>query len=165
MKPMSTIRRWHFDQLRYALKTVAFILQSVVAQDLVTYRDNHDGWTVAEVLGHLLNCEGLFLERATQIMTQDNPELRSPDQAEEVKKGCYNERDPQTIFAEWQQARAEYLAYLVAIPDEGWNREGGNPDYPPLFSLNDQLSLVCWHDQLHIEQMTRILIEKKLPVG
>lgn len=74
--------------------------------------------------------------------------------------GCYNDRDPQAIFAEWQQARAEYLAYLADIPDEGWNREGGNPNYP-LFSLNDQIALVCWHDQVHIEQMTRILIEKK----
>jgi hypothetical protein len=158
---MSNIRRWHFEQLHYALKTVAYILQSVSAQDLITYRDNHDGWTVAEVLGHLLNSDWLFLERATLIMTQDKPELPSLDPAEEVRKGCYNERDPQAIFAEWQQARAEYLAYLADIPDEGWNREGGNPNYP-LFSLNDQLSLVCWHDQVHIEQMTRILTEKKL---
>jgi uncharacterized damage-inducible protein DinB len=157
---MSAIRRWHFDQLRYVLKTVAFILQTTPAQDLVTYRDNHDGWTVGEVVGHLLDCERLFLERAKLTLALDTPDLPFPDQAEDVRKARYSERDPQTIFAEWQQAREDYLAYLATVPEEGWNREGKHPKYPP-FSLNDQLFLACWHDQVHIEQMTRILIEKK----
>jgi uncharacterized damage-inducible protein DinB len=160
MKPMSAVRRLHFDQLRYVLKTVAFILQTTTAQNLVTYRDNHDGWTVGEVVGHLLDCERLFLERAQLTMTQDLPDLPFPDQAEDVRKGRYSERDPLAVFAEWQQAREEYLAYLATVPDENWDREGKHPKYSP-FSLNDQLFLACWHDQVHIEQMTRILIEKK----
>jgi uncharacterized damage-inducible protein DinB len=160
MRPMSAVRRWHFDQLRFAVKTVAFIRQNTDTKDLITYRDDHDGWTVAEVIGHLLDCERLFLERAKLTMTQDNPELPFPDQAEDVKKGRYNEHDPHTIFVEWRQARDDFLAYLATIPEDCWEREGKPPRYAP-FSLNDQLFLACWHDQVHIEQMTRILTEKK----
>jgi uncharacterized damage-inducible protein DinB len=156
MRPMSTIRRWHFDQLRYALKTVQFVLQTTARDDLTTCRDGPDGWTVAEVVGHLLDCERLFLERATLTMTQDNPELPFPDQAEDVRRGGYREGDPQAILAEWEHARDAYLTYLAAVPEDGWNREGRHPRYAP-FSLNDQLFLACWHDQVHIEQMTRIL--------
>ena len=160
MRPMSTIRRWHFEQLRYSLKTVLYIVQTTAMQDLITYRDNNDGWTVAEVIGHLLDCERLFLERAKLTMTHDCPDLPFPDQNEDVIKGGYGESDLQTVLADWRQVRDDYLAYLNTIPDDAWDREG-KPKYAPL-SLNDQLFLACWHDMLHIEQMTRILTEKRL---
>jgi hypothetical protein len=161
MRPMSTIRRWHFEQLRCSLSAVRHIVQTTPTQDLVAYRDHGDGWTAAEVVGHLLDCERLFLERAKLTMTCDRPALPFPDQDEEVIRGRYNERDPQAIFADWQQVRDEYLAYLETVPDADWEREGTHPRYSP-FSLNDQLFLACWHDMLHIRQLTRILAEKRL---
>jgi uncharacterized damage-inducible protein DinB len=161
MRPMTTIRRWHFEQLRYSLNMVHYIVQTTAAKDLTTYRDSNGGWTVAEVIGHLLDCERLFLERAKLTLTQDCPDLPFPDQAEDVIKGRYNERDPETTLTYWRQVRDDYLAYLGTIPDDAWAREGKHPEYAPL-SLNDQLFLACRHDLLHIEQMTRILTEKQL---
>jgi uncharacterized damage-inducible protein DinB len=161
MRPMSTIRRWHFEQLRYSWKTVAYIVQTAPKDDLITCRDENEGWTAAEVIGHLLDCERLFLERARLTVTCDNPDLPFPDQNEDVIKGRYNERDPQAILAEWGQVRDDYLAYLATIPDEAWDREGKHPRYAP-FSLNDQLFLICWHDMIHIGQITRILTEKRV---
>jgi hypothetical protein len=161
MRPMSTIRRWHFDQLRNALKTVLYIVQTGAKNDFITYRDNGDGWTAAEVIGHLLDCERLFFERARLTVTYDNPELPFPDQNEEVIKGSYNERDLQAILADWQHVRDDYLTYLSTIPEDAWEREGKHPKYAP-FSLNDQLFLICWHDLIHIEQITRILTDKRL---
>jgi uncharacterized damage-inducible protein DinB len=160
MRPMSTIRRWHFEQLRNALKTVFYIVQTGAKNDFITYRDNGDGWTAAEVIGHLLDCERLFLERARLTVSYDNPDLPFPDQDEEVIRGCYNERDLQAILADWQHVRDEYLAYLSTVPEDAWEREGKHPKYAP-FSLNDQLFLICWHDTIHIEQITRILTEKR----
>jgi hypothetical protein len=160
MRPMAAIRKWHFDQLRYSLGIVRYIMQTAVPQTLTTYRDNGDGWTVAEVIGHLLDCERLFLERAQLTMTYDSPALPFPDQDQEVIKGRYNERDPHITLKEWEHVRGDYLAYLSTIPDEAWGREGRHPSYVP-FSLNDQLFLSCWHDMIHTEQITRILAEKR----
>lgn len=160
MRPMTTIRRWHFEQLQYALKTAGYLLQTADPQALTTYRDHGEGWTAAEVIGHLLDCERLFLERAKLTMTQDCPELPFPDQDQEVIQGRYNERDPQATWAEWAQVREAYLTYLGTIPDEeAWERAGRHPKFAP-FSLNDQLFLICWHDMIHLEQITRILSEK-----
>ncbi len=160
MKPMSTIRRWHFDQLRAGLKIVDYIVQTNRAEDLVTYRDGGNGWTAAEVMGHLLDCERLFLERAIMTATQDCPELRWGGQDEDVTRGRYNEWDLKTLVDTWRTVREEYLAYLGTVPEEAWAREGKHPVYPP-FSLSDQLYLNCWHEQNHIEQITRILLEKR----
>jgi uncharacterized damage-inducible protein DinB len=157
---MSTIRRWHFDQMRHGLEIVSFLVQSNPADALITYRDGGQGWTVAEVIGHLLDCERLFVARAKLTMTQDNPALPFPPQDDDVAKGRYNERAPQAILDDWRQVRGEYIAYLETVPDEAWSREGTHPVYPP-FSLNDQLFLACRHDLDHIEQMTRILIQKQ----
>jgi len=156
MRPMSTIRRWHFDQLGFSLNTIQYLLRSKAANDLAACRDGEDGWTVAEVIGHLLDCELLFLERARLTMSFDCPELPFPDQAEDVRKAGYAERDAQAIFDEWRLARDAYLAYLAGIPEDGWKREGKPPKYDS-FSLNDQLFLACWHDQVHIEQIMHIL--------
>ena len=66
------------------------------------------------------------------------------------------------------KAIAKLLEYLFnnficskvsAVPEEAWTREGQHPQYPP-FSLNDQLFLACWHEQNHIEQITRILAKQ-----
>jgi hypothetical protein len=160
MRPATTIRKWHVDQLRCSLTTAQYILQTASNKDLTTYRDQDEGWTAAEVMGHLLDCERLFLERAQLTMTYDCPDLPFPDQVEDVIKGHYNDRDPQSILADWQQARSDHLTYLAAIPDEAWTREGKHPRYG-LFSLTDLLFLACWHDMLHIEQITRILTAKK----
>jgi len=72
---------------------------------------------VTEVIGHLLDCERLFLERAKLTMNYDCPELPFPDQAEDVKRGHYNERDPQAVFNEWQRVRDDYL---VSVGKRRW---------------------------------------------
>lgn len=163
MRPMATIRRWHFEQLRCSLNTVKYITKTTDPQNLINCRERDDGWTVAEVIGHLLDCERLFLERARLTVTRDCPDLPFPDQDEDVRKGRYNERDPHAILVDWQHARDEYLEYLSTIPDDAWMREGKHPEYAPL-SLNDQLFLICWHDQLHVDQIMRIL-EKETKGG
>jgi hypothetical protein len=75
------------------------------------------------------------------------------------EKRRYHERDPHVVFAEWQQTREDFLSCLATIPDDCWHREGKPPECVA-FSLNAQLFMACWHDPLHIEQMTRILTEK-----
>jgi uncharacterized damage-inducible protein DinB len=159
MRPMSTIRKWHFEQLRNTLKIVDYILKTVSPDDLITYRDGDDGWTALEIVGHLYDCEKLFVERAKLTVEQDNPMLPFPDQDEEVIAGRYNERDWQALMADWVQMRETYLAYLSTVSEEDWAREGRHPQYAP-FSLQDQLFLICWHDIGHIEQLTRVLSQK-----
>lgn len=161
MRPMTITRRWHFEQLRCTLNVANYIVQANTREDLTTYRDHDDGWTVAEVIGHLLDCERLFLERAKLTVTQDCPDLPFPDQNEDVIKARYNEQDPRAVLKEWEQARSSYVAYLETVRDDDWSREGKHPKYPP-FSLNDQLFLACWHDMLHLRQMTRILSAKRV---
>jgi uncharacterized damage-inducible protein DinB len=159
MLPMTTYRRWHFEQLSCSLDLVQHIIENSTDEILVTRREKPEGWTAAEVVGHLLDCERLFLERARLIQTQDLPDLPFPPQDDEVRAGKYNERSPQSILDEWRKTREEFLKYVGAIEsEEAWAREGKHPTgkFGP-FSQIDMLFLEAWHDMRHIRQITRIL--------
>ena len=162
MRPFSFVLNMHIGQLRNSPAIYRHLLQTADPQALVTYRDGGDGWTAAEVIGHLLDCERLFLERAQLVMVHDFPVLPFPDQDEDVIKGRYNKRDPLETSQAWQQVRGEYVAYLETVPETGWSREGRHPIYEPTLSLLEQLFVACWHDTLHAEQITRILAEKRV---
>ena len=44
------LRKWQYEQLHRAVVTVKYMLQTVSADTLHTYRDGGTGWTVTEVL-------------------------------------------------------------------------------------------------------------------
>jgi hypothetical protein len=86
---MASVRRIHFDMLRYSPITVASIAHGAHPSELTAFRAGFAGWTVAEVIGHLLDCDRLYLERARLTVTQDCPKLPFADQAEDVLNGRY----------------------------------------------------------------------------
>jgi uncharacterized damage-inducible protein DinB len=153
---MSTLRGWQFEQLKHDVRILEFMIGNTSTAKMSNQREKPDGWTASEVIGHLLDCERLFLQRAKLVMEKDMPDLPFPPQNEEVKKGCYNDRDPKEIFNQWKTEREAYLDYLSALPDASWERAGKHPKYDPL-SLNDQLLLATRHTLQHMEQIVRIL--------
>jgi len=154
----ATMRQWQYDAMQHALKIVGHIIANNPHTN--TYRDGGTGWTVAETLGHLLDFERVFFERARLTAEQDFPPLPFPSPDESVAAGRYAERDAGEILAEWVTVRGAFIAYLQALPDEAWLREGNHPKRGAL-PLNSQLLLVPSHDFNHIEQMLHILAEQQ----
>src|SRR3989304_1455179 len=118
MRPLSTLRNWKFDQLRRGVGILQFLIRNARFAALSTRKERPGGWTASEVIGHLLDWERLFLERAHLVMEVDTPDLPFPPQDDEVKAGRYNERNPYEVLQEWRQQREAYLDYLAAVPDE-----------------------------------------------
>jgi hypothetical protein len=157
MRPMATVRKWQFDQLGRHVAIVQFMIRKEDNQRLTHAKEKANGWTAAEVIGHLLDCEKLFLQRAKMTLEIDSPLLPFPPQDDEVRKGNYNDCDPRTTLNEWNDIRKQYISFLEKIPETSWGREGRHPQYDP-FSLNDQLALACRHTIQHMEQIVRILV-------
>jgi uncharacterized damage-inducible protein DinB len=160
MLPDTTIRGWYFEQFRKGLQIVDSFLKPVSKQDVTTYRDGGTGWTVLEVLCHLRDYEAVFLERARVTVEQDKAPLPNPNPDELAKERQYNAQDLNAVHAEWVKRRGDFLAYLDARSEADWARTAIHPRRGEM-SLQDQLALIAWHDVNHIEQMTRILAEKK----
>jgi uncharacterized damage-inducible protein DinB len=157
---LQTIRDWQITQLEKGTQIVESLLADIPVQAMTTYRDSGDGWTALEVLCHLRDYDEVFLHRATITVEQDNPDLPNPDPDALASERRYNEQDVMDVLATWKERRATYLEYLKARSEDDWERPAKHPRRGP-FTLHDQLFLTVWHDTNHIEQMTRILAEKR----
>lgn len=142
------------------LKAVASLLQIIPAKDLTAYRDGGTGWTVTEVLCHLRDFELVFLERATLTVTKEMPDLPFPKPDDVAAEKRYSEDNAKDAFAAWQANRAQLLAFYQAREASDWERPAMHPVRGKL-TLLEQLVLTPQHDTIHLEQLSRVLAEKK----
>jgi uncharacterized damage-inducible protein DinB len=157
---IENMRGYQYTSMENHLKTVASLLQILPAEDLTKYRDGGTGWTVTEVICHLRDFELVFLERATLTVTQDMPDLPFPNPDEMAAERRYSEETAADAFAVWQTNRAKVLAFFKERQESDWERPAMHPRRGKL-TLHDQLLLTPQHDTIHIEQLTRVLAEKK----
>jgi uncharacterized damage-inducible protein DinB len=157
MQPAETLRNWHLDQLRKAIPTLKYVLERASDAELKTIRDGGNGWTPAEVLGHLKDFEHVFVRRAHMTMEQEMAALPFPDHEALVVQGKFNDIDVWPVYEEWAATRRSLIALFEGISDEAlWEKPAAHPKRGP-FTLNDQLFLTVWHDMNHIEQMIHTL--------
>jgi hypothetical protein len=62
------------------------------------------------------------------------------------------------------ESRARFVALFEDLTAEQWNRAGIHPERGH-FTLLDALIQVGTHDVTHLEQITRIIAERKVPVS
>jgi hypothetical protein len=145
--------------IRNTTKIIGHVLQGVSQEDATTYRDGPEGWTVAEVLGHLLDFSVIFYERAQAILTQDSPVLVGYDQAQLVRDRRYNEQDIQALYAQIAANFERMAAFFEGVSDDQWDRAGIHPEQGH-FTLTKSMLQAGTHSTVHIEQMTRVLAQR-----
>lgn len=156
MQPIATVRGWQVEQLRRPILILPYLLHHAPQEALTTCRDGADGWTVAEVMGHLYDFEAIFLQRVQITATQDKGELPFPNPNELVKAGNFNAQPLQPLIDGWIERRQQLIDFLSQRSVEDWDRIAKHPTRG-LMSLADQLTLILWHDANHLEQIVKIL--------
>jgi len=149
------IRR-HVKLMQKTVETIGNIVHSAPPDALNTLTDGADGWTVGEVIGHLLDSDRIFFERAQKIVSEDKPALVVFDHERLVKENDYRNRDPRATYAALLESRLAFIDWLKARTPEDWSRTGIHPESGEI-ELIDSLMQVGHHDADHLEQMTRIL--------
>lgn len=157
---LDAIRNWQISQMEKGTQIMEALLSDVTVEAMTTYRDSGDGWTVLEVLCHLRDFEEVFYHRATITVEQDNPKLPFPDHEALVTEKRYNEQDVLEVLATWKAERTAHIELMKARGENDWERPAQHPNRGN-FTLHDQLFLTVWHDTNHLEQITRILAEKR----
>lgn len=158
---MSYVRKAHITLMGNTLKILNTILAPVSQQEATIYRDSGEGWTVLEVLCHLRDFDVIFYERAKSVIEQDRPTFVPRDHEAMVIENKYNEQDLKQVLADLNRSRAEFIAFFESLTPEQWERAGIHPEYGD-FPLTRSLIQVGTHDVNHIEQITRILHDKKV---
>jgi len=156
---MPRYRRWQLWALEKNPLNMEYILGSIGESAAFVRRDGGGGWTISEVIGHLIDVDSAFLARARAIIAGEAPPPGTGrTQDEMVLDAGYAEQDALELLQRWQALRMEYREILasVALDDEElWQRPQTGASRS--FTLNDQLVLSAYHDVDHIHQVVKII--------
>lgn len=164
MTTLYLVRRRHVKLMRQTLETLGHIVHTTTPNDARTFRDPDDGdkgWTSLEILCHLRDFDQFFYDRAVMILEQDHPDLPAYDHEQIAIDRQYNQQDWHTAYAELVESRHRFREWFKALSDEQWERVGNHPERDHPFTLTDAAMQIGLHDVTHIEQITRILRQRR----
>lgn len=115
-----------------------------------------DGWNVTEILCHLSEYETFFTERIQTSSQTDPPRWTAYDPDALAREHHYAEQSFSATLAALLDKRRALVAYLNALPEADWSRQGVHPTLGTI-SVLDQVLVVVFHDVNHMEQMARAL--------
>lgn len=118
--------------------------------------DGDKGWTVLEVMGHLLDFEILCNDRISGIVAEDGYELKPINVETLPIEHDYLGKQLADVIAARSEWRAKNLALLETLAPEQWDRAGVHPTRGPI--TIDAIALqFTTHDVDHLDQIVRIL--------
>jgi DinB superfamily len=124
---------------------------------LLSRRPDAKNWAAKEVICHLRDTEEAFGARLEQILAMDvDPKLvaTNPDRWAEERQYLTNDADE--ALAAFRQRRAETLETFGKLTPAQWEKGGIHPVLGRI-TLNGFLSVMAWHDDNHLDQLTRAL--------
>jgi uncharacterized damage-inducible protein DinB len=114
-------------------------------------------WSIREVVGHLIDCERLFVGRAFWFARGFETSLPSFDQDVAMAASGADLRPWSDLQAEFQAVRASTAYFFRSLPEAAWARRGIASDKP--FTVRALAYLTAGHVTHHLS----ILRERYLP--
>jgi hypothetical protein len=135
------------------------VLYPITDKAARTLRDNGGGddsygWTIIEVIGHMADYMGIFLERAQAIAEHNHPTLTVYDHEARVESEQYRARDLNEAML-WHKTNTDaFVAYLQTLPPDAWTRSGFHPEAGEL-TITELAINAALHDLNHIDQIAK----------
>lgn len=117
------------------------------------YREG--GWTVRQVVHHLVDSHINAMVRMKLLLTEDNPTIKPYDQQEWAKLPDTNEMPIEDSLLILKGLHSRWYYLLDRIPDGSWQRKGYHPESGDLI-LEDFLKIYSHHGENHLKQITTL---------
>jgi uncharacterized damage-inducible protein DinB len=120
-------------------------------------RPDATSWAAKEVICHLRDTEEAFGSRFEQILAMDtDPRLPGPSADRWAEERQYLRNDSAEALAAFRKRREETLAVLAGLTPPQWDKGGIHPVRGRI-TIDAFLTLIAWHDDNHLDQLTRAL--------
>lgn len=107
--------------------TTALLRELTEEQALHAYAPGK--WSIKEVLGHVMDAERIFMNRALRFGRGDATPLPSFDENAYAPAGAFNARPLASLMSEFNAVRRSTVALLAGLPAEAWQRTGIASEY------------------------------------
>ncbi len=113
-------------------------------------------FSLREVICHLADWEGVWLERMRRMASENNPELPSYDEGQWAIDHNYKEANAYEQIEKFVEGRQALVAFLKDLAPEQWERTGIHSQWGPI-SIASLATLVIGHDGYHAKQIVEWL--------
>ncbi|MEM6284189.1 MAG: DinB family protein [Chloroflexota bacterium] len=128
---------------------------TAVDDDVLRQKPSRDEWCVAEIVGHMLETDMLFVVRVQRVLEAQGAELKSPLPPWKLHEGKGYETMPvDELMIHMRAARARSLDIVRNMTPEDWARKGQGSTYKT--SILDLGTWLANHDRGHLEQIKRL---------
>ena len=135
------------DEVEAAIKNVD--------QTMLQQKPSLDEWSVAEIIGHMLETDLLFVKRAQTLLETQGIELPWPMPPWKLQEGKgYETLQSTELIAHMRAARTQSLALIRAMTPEDWTRKGLS--FGSRISMLDLGTWLANHDRGHLAQIKRL---------
>ena len=117
-----------------------------------------DEWSANDVLAHVRSCADVWSKCIMTIIAEDTPTIRAVNPTTWIKQTNYPELEFQSSLRSFAAQRAELLAVLHSLPDEGWLRVARVSGAGKVLERT-VLFYAQWlarHERTHVKQIERI---------
>ncbi len=147
-----------YTSLEKLRRTPLEIAQLLSGKDesVFNYTPEDGGWTVRNILSHLLDAQGVLNFRVNLMLTQENPELKSLAVFDWAINDQDRPADTMDILATYRDSRQETLARLESIPLADWWLTGLHQEFGSV-TVRQQVSYFALHEISHLPSIARLL--------
>jgi DinB superfamily len=149
-------REQRMQRLTRAADELAAVIKGQ-SDAVLARRPDAKSWAAKEVVCHVRDTEEVFGARIEQILAMDvDPKLvvTNPDRWAEERQ--YLTNDVGKALAAFRQRRVETLGTFGKLTPAQWEKGGTHPVNGRI-TLDGFLSIMAWHDDNHLDQLTRAL--------
>ena len=123
----------------------------------VLVRRHEDRWSVQENVGHLLDLEALWLQRAEQLFAGGTELVAADLTNRRTHEAKHNERDLAELLREFRAARAALVLKVARADEEVLGRSALHPRLRTPMRLVDLALFVAEHDDHHLATITALV--------
>ena len=130
---------------------------SGVSAAVLARRPAPAAWAPVEVICHLRDLEESFHERLDLILTSDEPCFPTTNPNRWAEERQYARNDAHAAARAFGRRREQTLQLLHDVRGDDWSRAGRQLDSRGRRTVDDFVTLMAWHDDNHLEQLSRAL--------
>ena len=133
--------------LENQIRSTAAVLRAIPAER-ATYRYAEGKWSIAEVVGHIIDAERIFGYRALRIARADTTPIEGFDQDGYVPAGEFDRRTLADLVGDFEAVRRSTLTLIRGFPPAAWTRSGTANNKP--ISVRALIYIIAGHERDHL---------------
>ena len=124
---------------------------------VLSRRPDAKNWAAKEIVCHLRDTEEVFAARIEQVRVMDvDPRWGDSNADRMAEERQYLRNDAEEALVAFRRRRAETLELFAKLAPGQWDKAGLHP-VRGRFTIDEILSIMAWHDDNHVDQLTRAL--------